>query len=168
MEDLDQNWRLLTESLRAELEEYGALCQLLGEQQSKILARDAEGVLQDNARVETQAAECDQARKHREAVAARLAESLSAPKETTVRELLVEAPDRCRFIAQPLVEEINATIERARRKAGQNHLLLGRACRLMEELIDQVQPGKLTKTYTKKGIVNLKTQASGSQMRQVV
>jgi len=167
MDDL-KKWDAIAGCLRDELEEYGALLQCMADQQADILRRDASATLEAQKGIEGQTDRCQRARERREKQtdALRLAEGLEAGG--ALREMATLAPLVFENTIQPLIDEINACVERVKRKAAQNHLLLGRACQFTEELIRMVQPEKVTRTYDRKGGLSLKASASGTRMTQSV
>jgi flagellar biosynthesis/type III secretory pathway chaperone len=148
---MTQKIEILVNALRKELEQYGEMLALLESQQQKIVARSADEVFQSIAPIKTQAGVIQEARAHRSACTADLAQSLGRPSETTFAELIPLLPADCRPLLSALVEENNALLVRVRQRVRQNHLRLGRSIELMQNLINSLFPAREPRVYNGQG-----------------
>lgn len=143
------------EALRDELEEYGALFNHLTRQQEEIFARQVDTVLEINGDIDNQARVIAAVRQRRIEVMASLAVQAGLPAKTRLTAMLEKFPDFVRPLMEALVRDINLMINRTRRKARQNHILLARAVELTQETLRLLQPGTFTKTYARSGQVSV-------------
>ena len=74
-------------------------------------------------------------------------------------------PDFVRPLLEALVRDINLMINRTRRKARQNHILLARAVELTQETLRLLQPETFTKTYARSGHVSVSVAITGPVTR---
>lgn len=155
-------WEPLVEALRLELQEYGGLLSLLDRQQEYIHRRDAEQLLKLDRSLQGEMQATADLRDRREQMVATLAGQLGYPADTALSSMLEAFDEVARPLLKALVEEINALIEKTRRRAHQNQALLARACDVMEEVLRTLRPQGLTKTYTARGAVDLRRAESGS------
>lgn len=157
---MSNSWEIITESLRNELQEYGALLGLYEDQQVNLLRRDADAVLQLAGSIESQVARAHHARELRERLVRTFAQNQGQPADTTLRGLLPLFPTEVRPMLDALIGEINILIHRIRRDARQNQVLLARAVETHESIIRLMRPDSgSTKTYSAKGSVSV---SSGS------
>ena len=126
-----------------ELQQYGELLARLDQQQETVFRRDAEGVLDGSAAIESQAALIEEARRERELCRADLARSLGAPADASFDHLLPLLPEDYRPLIRALVEENNELLTRVRARSRQNHLLLSRTVELMQRLMGGLFAGNL-------------------------
>ncbi|MEZ5277745.1 MAG: flagellar protein FlgN [Opitutaceae bacterium] len=151
----NNDWEPLIEALRTELEEYGALFNHLTRQQEEIFARKVDTVLEINGDLDSQARVIAAARERRREVMDDLAKRDGLPAGTRLTRMLDRFPDYVRPLLEALVRDINLMINRTRRKARQNHILLARAVELTQETLRLLQPGSFTKTYARSGQVSV-------------
>ena len=146
----------LTNVLRQELEEYGALLTLLVEQQEKILNRDPEALFKINEKVERQMETNQSLLKRRQQLVGDFAGELERDKESTLSQLISGFPEAMQPMFHSLAEEINNLISSARRKVKQNQVLLSRLSEVAEELLHAVTPeGTISKTYDRQGDLSI-------------
>ena len=141
----------LIEALRTELQQYGELLARLDQQQETVFRRDAEGVLDGSAAIESQAALIEEARRERELCRADLARSLGAPADASFDHLLPLLPEDYRPLIRALVEENTELLTRVRARSRQNHLLLSRTVELMQRLMGGLFAAKGGSTYSGDG-----------------
>jgi len=151
----NNDWEPLIEALRTELEEYGALFNHLTRQQEEIFARKVDTVLEINGDLDSQARMIAAARERRQEVMDDLARRDGLPAGTRLTRMLDRFPNYVRPLLEALVRDINLMINRTRRKARQNHILLARAVELTQETLRLLQPGSFTKTYARSGQVSV-------------
>ncbi|MGH8018579.1 MAG: flagellar protein FlgN [Opitutaceae bacterium] len=149
----DHEWQPLADVLRAELQEYGGLFNLLGSQQDRIMARRNDDVLSLNEEIEAQTNTVSELRARREAMVRELGERVQAARPDRMRDLIPHFPEVARPLAEALITDINHMVRRIRQKARQNHLLLSRAMELTEETLRMLQPENFTRTYERTGKV---------------
>lgn len=151
-------------ALRSELEEYGGLMNLFDEQQNAILARDPEKVLAADQAIAAQLGIAHDRRRRREALGAVLAELGGLPVGSSLRELtpLFRAP--MRPLLEALIAEVNRLITRARRRAQQNQMLLARTIEVTQEILVRLNPGTVTRTYSRQGRMKVKASAGGGRL----
>jgi hypothetical protein len=146
----------LTNILRKELEEYGALLALLVEQQEYILKRDPDTLFKINEKVDAQMQTNHSLLNRRKTIISNLAEQLGRNAESTVSQLIPDFPEPVQPMFYSLTEEINNLIGNARNKVKQNQILLSRLSEVTNELLEAVAPeGSLTKTYDRRGDVTI-------------
>ncbi len=154
--EFDQNdWDPLVDLLRKEVQEYGALFNLLDTQQKEIFNRQAELVLTINEEVESYMLDMGVLRERREECVRDMAMRIGCNTELSLSKMLNFFPEFIRPLLQALIDEINHMIERTRRKARQNFLLLSRTMELSQETVSALSPDNYTKTYGRKGRVGV-------------
>lgn len=136
-----------------ELQQYGELLARLDQQQETVFRRDAEGVLDGSAAIESQAGLVDEARRQRELRRATVARSFGAPADAAFDQLIPLLPEDYRPLIQALVEENNELLTRVRARSRQNHLLLSRTVDLMQRLMGGLFASKGGGTYSGDGVV---------------
>ena len=163
-----EQWETLVVALRNEIEEFGALVNLLDEQQNRILGRDPEGITEMNKTIDEQIALCRDMRRVREDVVSVLASGVNEHEEVSVRSLLSYFPEEVQGLLQALSDEIFDLMEKTQRKAGQNQMLLVRAFEAVEQVVRALCPELITKTYDKKGSISVKAPSDGTCMKTSV
>jgi flagellar biosynthesis/type III secretory pathway chaperone len=144
----------LIECLREELTQYGELLALMQEQQDLIIARHAEALQQNLARVEEQVARVGVARQAREQARRAAIAALGAPAEISFRRLTTQLPAEYQPLLDALVAEINQILLRVQQWLRQNHLLLSRSLDLMQRMIQSLFPAAGSgRTYGRRGYV---------------
>lgn len=145
------DWEPLVEILRGELQEYGGLFNLLGEQQERIIERKPDAVLSVNDEIEVQTRTVADLRGRRETYVDDLLARVGEAVPGTLRRLIPHLPEFVQPLVEALMTDINHMVRRNRHKARQNHLLLSRAVQLTEETLRVLQPENFTRTYGRTG-----------------
>ena len=124
------------ESLREELKEYGELLALLELQQTQVVQRLADELLETVSAVNIQGEAIQVARRERVQRQRELARSLHLPEDACIAPLVAAMPQACRPLVTALVDENNQLLARVRQRARQNHVLLSRSVDLMQKFIN--------------------------------
>ena len=156
-------WETLVNALRDELQEYGGLLNLFNEQQAAILQRRPDMVLAVSATIEEQLKTVNERRKCREELVRQSAQSVNKPPKSTLRELIEFFPECVRPLLRALIEEVNRLLIRTKRRARQNQMLLARSIEVTQEILRLLNPGMVTKTYSRNGRLNLGTAGAASR-----
>ncbi len=156
-------WEIITECLRNELQEYGALLGLFEEQQANLLRRDADAVVALAAAIELQARATQTRREQREQLVRDLALAQNASANASLRQLLPTFPAQVQPLLQALIDEINHLIHRIRRGARQNQVLLSRTVEAHNEALRVCAPDRFVSTYSSTGQVQVGTTGTGWQ-----
>ncbi|HEY0455756.1 MAG TPA: flagellar export chaperone FlgN [Verrucomicrobiae bacterium] len=138
----------LVDLLRQELREYGEMLALLNHQQERVLARNANEVLQNVSAINQQAEVIRTARDQRLASQHDLARALNQSDANGLLPLLPKLPEHQRYPVEALVRENNVLMDRVQQRARQNHLLLSRSLELMQRFISTLLPPGPPATYT--------------------
>ena len=154
---MNTSWELIIESLRSELQEYGALLGLFEEQQANLLRRDADGVLSLVSMIEQQTQTTHASRDRREQFVQVFARENAADDELSLRRLIPLFPSDVQPLLKALIDEINHSIHRIRRGARQNQILLSRAVETHEEILRTLRPDLFPKMYSRRGAVGMST-----------
>ncbi len=154
------DWEPLVEILRNELQEYGGLFNLLGQQQDRIIERKPDAVLSLNDEIEVQTRTVGDLRGRRETFVDDLLARVGEEVPGTLRRLIPHLPDFVQPLVEALMTDINHMVRRNRHKARQNHLLLSRAVQLTEETLRVLQPENFTRTYGRSGRASLPARAA--------
>lgn len=155
------SWELITECLRNELQEYGALLGLFEDQQTNLFRRDVDAVVALAASIEEQARATHTCRERREQCVAAFAAQHGVDTDASLRQLLPHFPAEVQPLLQALIDEINHLIHRIRRDARHNQMLLSRTVEAHEEILRMLLPDTLkTKTYSPRGAVSAGTVVS--------
>lgn len=151
---MSTSWEFITECLRNELQEYGALLGLFEDQQANLLRRDADAVLALAGALEEQVRRAHEVREHRELAVRRFALSISESPESSLRQLIHHFPAEVHPLIIALIDEINHLIHRVRRGARQNQVMLARTVEAHEEALRLLRPDSFNKTYSPSGTVS--------------
>jgi flagellar biosynthesis/type III secretory pathway chaperone len=154
------DWEPLIDILRGELQEYGGLFNLLGQQQDRIIERKPDAVLSINDEIELQTRTVAELRSRRESFVDDLLVRVGQPAPGSLRKLIPHLPDFVQPLLEALMTDINHMVRRNRHKARQNHLLLSRAVQLTEETLRVLQPENFTRTYGRSGRATLPARAA--------
>jgi hypothetical protein len=154
------DWEPLVEILRNELQEYGGLFNLLGQQQDRIIERKPDAVLSLNDEIEIQTRTVGELRGRRETYVDDLLARVGEAVPGTLRRLIPHLPEFVQPLIEALMTDINHMVRRNRHKARQNHLLLSRAVQLTEETLRVLQPENFTRTYGRTGRASLPARAA--------
>lgn len=154
----------LITSLRSELEQYGGLLSLLERQQEAVLGRKPDSVLELVALIDEQIVVAHACRKRREATANELACLSQIAGSATLRKLIPHFREVLRPLIEALIDEVNRLIAETRRRAQQNQMLLARSVELTQELISQVSPRAVSKTYSARGRMKIQPASGASRL----
>lgn len=146
-------------AMRAEVQEYGGLLQMLHEQQNAILKRQPDEVLALDEQVNAQLIATRAQRKTRETLVATLTNGAG-----TLVELLPQFREPVRPLVQALVSELNQLLARTRRRAQQNRMLLARGIEVTQEILQRLNPETVTRTYSAQGRMKLKTAGTAHRL----
>lgn len=141
----------LIEALREELKEYGEMLALLDQEQTMVMNRQTQDLLQCVAAINTQTEHVAAARGEREQRQRDVARQLGLAEDTPFARIIPLLPADYRPLIQALVQENNESLLRIRQRARQNHLLLGRVMELMQRFLGSLFPGNQSSTYTETG-----------------
>lgn len=162
------DWEPLVETLRAELQEYGGLFNLLSQQQNCIVERKSDQVLALNSDIETQMGAVASVRGRREEMVQALHTRAGDAHRGSLRRLVPYFPEVVRPLLEALITDVNHMVRRNRQKARQNHLLLSRAMELTEQTLRLLQPEDFTRTYQRDGKVALARRPAAAARYQAV
>ncbi len=154
----------IIDELRHELQEYGALLNLFDEQQEAILNRKPDLVLEVEGRITAQLGEVRARRMHRETMVSTLANTAEKPTHPTLLQAIPLFRQPMRPMVEALALEINRLITRTRRRAQQNQMLLARTIEVAQDLLGKLSPGTVTRTYSPKGNIKIKTAVGSSRL----
>ncbi len=154
----------LVEAMRAEAQEYGELLALFDEQQTAVINRLPDEVLEIDGRITPQLAMLRDCRKRREALVGNLAKRVEPPLPETVTDVMTLFREPVRPLVQALMSEINALIGKARRRAQQNRMLLARSVEVSQELLERLNPAVVSRTYSPQGKMRIKAAGGPSRL----
>jgi hypothetical protein len=140
------------ESLREELKQYGELLALLELQQTQVVRRLTDELLETVSAVGAQGEAIQVARREREQRQRELARSFDLPEGARIAALTAAMPEAFRPLVTALVDENNQLLGRVRQRAHQNHILLNRSVQLMQQFINSFCAVGVP-TYTEAGIM---------------
>lgn len=149
----------LVDVLRAEMQEYGGLLNLLDQQQETILSRDSEELMAVNKQIELQADANRLLQESRERLVVRLKTEWgdAAPETSRITQLLEFFPEPMQPMIESIASEINQLIAKSRRRLEQNRLLLKRLSSINEEILSFINPDLVaSKTYSHRGNMQVK------------
>ena len=141
----------LIEALREELKQYGEMLAVLDQQQSSVVQRHTNDLLQNVASINAQADVIAAVRREREQHQRHIARQLDLPEDASFVAIIPLLPPDYRPLVQALVQENNELLARVHQRTRQNHLLLSHAVELMQQLITAIFPGGSPKTYDSNG-----------------
>jgi len=157
------NCELLIEALREEVQEYGGLLSLFNEQQTAILERKPDTVLVTQDTITAQLATITACRKRREECSKNIAVALGYKPNGALRGLIEGCEEPVRPLLYALIDEVNKLILRTRRRAQQNQMLLARSIEVSQQILQRLNPEAVTKTYSRRGRINLSRGGAGSR-----
>ncbi|MFT3783255.1 MAG: flagellar protein FlgN [Nibricoccus sp.] len=161
---MNLSWEFITECLRNELQEYGALLALFEEQQANLLRRDADQVAALALSIEEQARATHVCRERREKCVREFALKQGCPPDASLRQMLPHFPVEVQPLLGALIDEINHLIHRIRRDARHNQMLLSRAVEAHDEALRALMPETFqNRTYSPRGAVSAGAVISGWQ-----
>jgi flagellar biosynthesis/type III secretory pathway chaperone len=148
---MNSAWSPIADHLRSEIAEYGGLLHLFEQQQRRLFARDAEGVLRLSDEIEAQVRLLHECRRRREDSVATFATENGHPPSVTLRSLLPLFAAEVRPLLEALINEVNLLIHRIRRVSKHNNSLLARAVETHQSVLRQLRPDAFTQTYAPNG-----------------
>jgi len=157
------DWETLVEALRKEVQEYGELLNLFGQQQDAILGRDPDMVLVVTDLIGMQVKTIDRCRRDREALVKDCAAREQQPLGISLRDLMPFFLKPVHPLLNALIDEVNSLVSRTKRRARQNQLLLARSIEVSQQILQRLNPGGITKTYSNTGCVSLDVSGVGSR-----
>ena len=149
--NVNEEWMLITESLREELGEYGKLLHLFEEQQLALFERNADNVLMLSTSIEQQVNVMHDCRRRREHLVASFALASGRPANSTLRSLLPLFETAVRPLVEALIKEVNVLIHRIRRVSHHNHTLLASAVESHQQTLRVLRPDAFTQVYSPNG-----------------
>jgi len=153
----------LIEALRNEMQEYGGLLSLFTDQQTAILERNPDAVVAMQNEIRLQVEAIHACRKLREKTARDLAIEVGQSPESSVRQLIESCEAMVRPLLNALIYEVNQLISKTRRRGQQNQMLLARSIEVSQQILQKLNPGALTKTYSRQGRLSLARGGAGSR-----
>ena len=153
----------LIEALRNEMQEYGGLLSLFNDQQTAILERKPEVVMEMQVAITRQVDAINECRKVREETARSIAEAAGQTPESPVRALVETCAEAVRPLLHALLDEVNQLIQKTRRRAQQNQMLLARSIEVSQQILQRINPEAVTKTYSRRGRINLTRGAAAAR-----
>lgn len=148
MTDMIEN---LISLLREELTNYGEMLALFDQQQSYVMDRRSEDLLESVIAIQSQSEITQKTRRMREGIQKKLAAELGTAAEPDFDRIIPRLPHDYRPLMGALVEENNSLLTRVQQRARQNHTLLSRSVELMQDFMNDLFPGQTTNAYTQKG-----------------
>lgn len=152
---MNSDWSVITECLREEIAEYGALLNRFTEQQQLLLRRDPAGVLRLSGDIEAQVRVLTSCRVRREEMVAAFATRHGRPAGATLRSLLELFAVDVRPLLEALINEVNVLIHRVRKMNRHNHTLLSRTVSAHQEMLRSLRPEAFVQTYSAVGRVSV-------------
>lgn len=124
----------IVEALRAELAEYGGLLNLFDQQDDAILNRKPMTVSDVELKIKAQLTTLRARSSHRENMVSELMPNADA--RPTLLQTILLFPQPMRTLVEALVCEVNRLLNRVRRRAHQNQMLLSRTIGVAREFCD--------------------------------
>ena len=156
------DWESLVVFLRKELQEYGNFMNLLKTQQERIVNRELTLLKNSEDQINAQIEKAFSLRKHREEILNVISQNWSTPPtlskydKISIINNLHQFPEKPRPLIKALADEINRLVYRTRRLLQQNQMLLSRASYVTEQILQQLNPKPINKTYDKGGGISFK------------
>jgi flagellar biosynthesis/type III secretory pathway chaperone len=157
------DWELLAQPLREEMQEHGALLNLFEEQQAAILRREPDLVLTAAEAITKQLDLIRECQKRRSVAVRATAVGAGCAETTPVSKLIRYFPPAAWPLLQALVTEVNRLVRQTRRRARQNQMLLARTIEISQEMLQRLSPGSVTKTYSAQGRVEIGAAAAAGR-----
>ncbi len=143
--------QLVINALREELKQYGEMLARLDEQQSSVLGRRTEEIVQSVNSIQTQGEVITRTRQERERLQSDLAVLCQLGLEAPFSKIIPCLPGEYRPLLDALVQENNELLVRIQQRARQNHLLLRRSLEMMQTFLDSLLPIRRAPVYTETG-----------------
>lgn len=141
----------LADRLRDEMQEYGALYNLLKDQQKSLLERNSEGILLSNAKINEHLKSAERFRSARKGKVAELIEALSLDPQSALSEIITFVPQALQPMFEALIREVNTLLGRVRKVFDQNNLIILHTNEFIDGILQELDPDCPTKTYTPGG-----------------
>jgi flagellar biosynthesis/type III secretory pathway chaperone len=151
MDEVVEPTELLVELLRSEAVEYGGLLALLEDQQKAVVERAPNRVVELNTAITDQMRVIQMRREAREKFIEHLAITLKRSPDSSLCELLCFFRQPIQPLIEALIAEINHLVTRARRRAQQNEMLLGRSIEVMQGVLHRLNPETMQMVYGSDG-----------------
>lgn len=133
---METPYEVLAEKLRAEVEAYGRLFQMLEDQRKALLAQDPEWILSATDDLNGHARTIDQLRHDREG----FFQTLREDESQTLSAFIATSGHESRPLLEALYEEVNRLIGSSRRQLERNHMFFRRAWDLSQGLMQALNP----------------------------
>lgn len=130
----------LIDALRDELKQYGEMLARLEQQQEHVIRREADDLLRSVSDIESQGACIQRAREHRELCRREVAMASGLIETAPFVEMMPRLAAEYQPLISALLEENNDLLRRVRERSRQNHLLLSRSLKMMQQLISSLSP----------------------------
>lgn len=163
-----EQWEALIQSLRAELQEHGALLNLLTEQQACIIKRDPKSMLELNEAIGKQLDANNSLRLEREGIVEAMLSEAGIEEKFSVKHLMPFLPERARVLLRALLEETFSVTRNTQFKAQQNQQLINRLSDVIDKVFESLQPPTESRTYSREGIRKPKPLMEGSCIKTSV
>ena len=162
---MSTDWEYLVQPLREEMQEHGALLNLFEEQQAAILRREPDLVLHVAEAITKQAEVIRECQKRRTLALRAAAAKAGCAENIALTKLLPYLPEATWPLLQALIGEVNRLVRQTRRRARQNQMLLARTIEASQELLQRLDPGTVSKTYSAQGRVAIGATAGSCRAR---
>ncbi|MDR1254902.1 MAG: hypothetical protein LBJ78_02610 [Puniceicoccales bacterium] len=139
-------------AFRKEIEEYGALLNLIYEQQNCLMKHNPISLLQATSKIEAQLPANHSATANRSAFVQQLAEE-NGKEALMLNEIPKYVPENLKTLFEALVEEVIALRYRIKAKTQMQQKLLGQAQFINSSVLQQILPNAQTRNKTGKQIV---------------
>lgn len=154
-------YEALADRLREEMQEYGVLYNLLRDQQRSLLARDSEGILLANAKINEHLKSAEHYRSARKKKVAELIELFALNPHSALSELIDFIPQALQPMFEALIREVNSLLERVRKIFDQNNIIILHTNEFIEGILHELDPDCPTKTYTSSGSIKSRKGGAG-------
>ena len=148
----------LIEALREEITQLGEMLALQQEQQVLIIERKPQELIAKVNEITTQEKRMQGARVQREEARLALITQAGGEPDMPFSDLIASTPTDYQPLLDAQRREINVQIQNVNRWVRQNHLLLDRSLKLMQDIMQNVFPAQAApKTYGRSGAVSQTT-----------
>jgi flagellar biosynthesis/type III secretory pathway chaperone len=145
----------LAQPLREEVQEHGALLNLFEEQQTAILQREPDLVLNLAEAITRQLDLIRSCQRRRKEAARVAATEQGCAEHLPLSALISHFPAAAQPMLAALMVEVNRLIRQTRRRARQNQMLLARTIETSQQILQRLSPDTITKTYSSDGRVEI-------------
>ena len=156
------DWESLVVLLRKELQEYGSFMNLLRTQQERIVNRELVLLKNSEDQINAQIEKAFSLRKNREEILNVISQTWSTSpvfsnyNKISIIENLHQFPEKSQPLIKAIAEEINRLVNRTKKLLRQNQMLLSPASQVTEQILQQLNPKPINKTYDKGGGISFK------------